>query len=191
MNPETTDELTQILADLSRGELSARERLLPLIYQELRALAGHFFQDKPPGHTLRPTILVHDVFMRLAGKTGMQWEGRSHFMAVAARAMRELLVDHARRKRAAKRGGGWQRISFCGIADDRDEQQLDILDLEDALQRLGETDERQARIVELRFFAGLSVQQVAQVLGVSERTVMYDWRMARAWLRAALQGDDE
>ena len=182
------EDITRILADLRRGDDGAADRLLPIIYTELHAIAQRFFTQRHAGETIQPTILVHDVFMKLAQKTDMEWESRAHFFAVAAKAMRDLLVDHARRHHAAKRGGGWKRITLSGVGDSAQEDQLiDVLDLEDVLKRLGDVDQRQERIVELRFFAGLSVAEIARVLGVSERTVMYDWRMARAWLRAQLE----
>ncbi len=200
---EISANVTQVLAALERGDADAAQRLFPLVHAELRALAGHFFATRRPGHTLQPTILVNDVFMKLVQKTDVSWEGRAHFFAVAAKVMRDLLVDHARAKRAKKRGGDWQRISIVGIADGEqaasaapqvapldDSSAVDLIDLHDALARLGEIDPRQERIVELRYFAGLTVPEVAQVLGVSERTVMYDWRMARAWLRAQFEGEE-
>lgn len=186
------EDITRILADLRRGDDGAADRLLPIIYSELLAIAQRLFAQRHAGETIQPTILVHDVFMKLAQKTDMEWESRAHFFAVAAKAMRDLLVDHARRHHAAKRGGGWNRVTLSGVSGTTSEDQLvDVLDLEDVLKRLGEVDERQERIVELRFFAGLSVEEVARVLGVSERTVMYDWRMARAWLRAQFDGEFE
>lgn len=186
MHAEQSANVTQILADLEKGQPDAAERLFPAVRDELRALAGHFFGARQPGHTIQPTILVDDVFMKLVGKTDTSWEGRAHFFAVAAKAMRDLLVDHARARSAQKRGGDWQRITLSGISADGVDRHVDVIDLEDALARLGEVDPRQERIVELRFFAGLTVPEVANVLGVSERTVLYDWRMARAWLRDAL-----
>jgi RNA polymerase sigma factor (TIGR02999 family) len=163
---------------------------LPIIYKELHGIAAHLIASRRPGETIQPTILVHDVFMKLAQKTDTEWESRAHFLAVAAKAMRDLLVDQARRRRADKRGGDWNRITLSGLGSaEADEGFIDVLDLEEALKRLGEVDSRQERIVELRFFAGLSVEEVARVLNVSERTVMYDWRMARAWLRAQLDGN--
>lgn len=181
------EEVTRILADLRQGDESAADRLLPIIYGELRAIAQRIFASNRGSETIQPTILVHDVFMKLAQKTDVEWESRGHFFAVAAKAMRDLLVDHARRHHAAKRGGGWKRVTLAEIgANDAAEGIVDVLELEAALKKLGATDARQERIVELRFFGGLSVAEVARVLGVSERTVMYDWRMARAWLRTEL-----
>jgi RNA polymerase sigma-70 factor (ECF subfamily) len=184
-----SEEVTRILADLRSGEAAAAGRLLPIIYDELRHIADRLFASRPaPSSTIQPTMLVHDVFMKLARKTDMEWESRAHFFAVAAKAMRDLLVDHARRARAEKRGGGWSRLTLSGVEhDDANDRQIDVIDLEAALRELGRVDERQERIVELRFYAGLTIEEIARVLNVSERTVLYDWRMARAWLRARLE----
>ena len=153
-------------------------------------LPANFFEPRESGNnTVQPTILVHDVFMKLSSKTDIQWENRAHFYAVAAKATRDLLVDHARRRGAARRGGGWNRLTLSGVPNsDQPDQQLDIMDLEEALCELGQNSPRQEKIVELRYFGGLSVEEVAQLLGISVRTVMYDWRMARAWLRTRLSG---
>jgi RNA polymerase sigma-70 factor, ECF subfamily len=187
----SAQDITRLLADLRAGVVGAADRILPVVYHELHGIAAHLFGSRSSGETIQPTILVHDVFMKLAQKTDTEWESRAHFLAVAAKAMRDLLVDHARRRRADKRGGCWNRITLSGLGEaDEDEGIIDVLDLEDALKQLGEVDLRQERIVELRFFAGLSVKEVAHVLNISERTVMYDWRMARAWLRAQLEDGD-
>lgn len=188
--PEANLDITQMLADLQSGDPDAAQRLFPIVYDQLRALAGHFFAARGDGHTLQPTILADDVFMKLVRKTDVSWESRAHFFAVAAKAMRDLLVDHARARQAKKRGGDWQRITLADVTAGTRDRQLDLIDLDDALRQLAAVDPRQERIVELRYFAGLTVQEVAEVLGVSERTVLYDWRMARAWLRARLEGDD-
>lgn len=186
-------DVTQILAHLQQGDTSAADQLLPIIYDELKALAGQAFKSQRKNHTLQPTILADEVFMKLVQKPGMSWEGRSHFFAVAAKAMRDLLMDYARAKNARKRGGGWKQVTLTGLSDNdvqRTEDNVDLIALEDALRELAMIDPRQAQIVELRFFAGLTVEEVATVLGVSERTVLYDWRMARAWLRARLEDED-
>jgi RNA polymerase sigma factor (TIGR02999 family) len=183
------ENVTKILSEVHSGVPGAQERLLPIVYDELRGIAGRIFNSHHAGEkSIQPTILVHDVFMKLAQNTDIDWKNRSHFFAVAAKAIRELLVDHARRQGAAKRGGGWNRITLTGIGDGQSAEKLiDVLDLEDALKRLGEITPRQERIVEMRFYAGLTVDEVADVLDVSRRTVLYDWRMARAWLRARLE----
>ncbi len=189
MEYQRNEDVTRILADLRDGDHDAAERLLPIVYDELRSIAGRLFaSQRAVENTIQPTILVHDVFMKLAQKTDIDWESRAHFFAVAAKATRDLLVDHVRRAQAAKRGGGWNQVTLTGISDaNSDERMINVIDLEDALKRLGEMAPRQERIVEMRFFAGMSVEEVAGVLEVSQRTVMYDWRMARAWLRDQLE----
>lgn len=191
MDSESDANITRILADLRGGDPAAAERLLPVVYDELRVIAQRIFKSqRSEEKTLQPTILVHDVFMKLSQKTDMEWESRIHFFAVAAKAIRDLLVDDVRKQQAAKRGGGWKRVTLSGLdANNSNEEMIDVIDLEEALKRLGEIEPRQERIVELRFFGGLTVDEVAEVLDVSARTVMYDWRMARAWLRTHL-GDD-
>src|SRR5262249_39597686 len=159
------------------------ERLLPVVYAELRALAGAYFRAQPIDHTLQPTALVHDAYIRMINQTSPHWNGRSHFMAVAATAMRQILTDHARRKKADKRGGEWEKVGL-DVAIARESgtpnEDLDIVALDEALQKLRLLDDRKHRIVELRFFGGLSVDDVANVLGVSKTTVESDWRAARA-----------
>lgn len=178
---------TLILEQIAEGDTAAVDRLLPMVYQELRALAGSYFRQQVASHTLEPTALVHEAFLKLVSTTDIRWEGRSHFFAVAAKAMREILADHARRKRAEKRGGDWQRITLSRLDSDQRHDEIDVLDLDAALKKLAELDERQARIIELRFFGGLTVEEAATVMGISPRTAEYDWRIARAWLRSELQ----
>lgn len=173
---------------LPDGRLSTE--LLPRIYEELRAQAGAFLNGQRPGHTLQPTALVHEAYLRLIGNQDIKWEGRSHFVALAAKAMRHVLADHARARRAAKRGGEWGRVSLSGIGTDGREMTFDALDIHEALEKLAELNERQARIVELRFFGGLTEEEAAKVLGVSERTVRGEWRLCRAWLRQQLGSGD-
>lgn len=182
-----SDDVTRILGEL-RDDPNAVHRLLPMIYGELHGIAKRIFATHDArNHLVQPTILVHDVFMKLVQKTDVQWESRAHFFAIAAKAARELLVDHARRERAEKRGGDWHQTTLAGLETGSSQTFVKIVDLEDALRKLGELAPRQERIVEMRFFGGLSVKEVAHVLNVSERTVLYDWRMARAWLRARLE----
>ena len=192
MTLEKTSDLTRILHSLSEGESGAAEELLVIVYDELRVIARRVFQSQNASdRTVQPTILVHDVFMKLTGNSDVKWEGRVHFFAVAAKAIRDLLVDDVRRQQAKKRGGGWNRVTLSAINDPQNESMIDLIDLEDALARLKEISPRQERIVELRFFGGLSVEEVAAVLNISDRTVMYDWRMARAWLRKTLENNAE
>lgn len=183
-------EVTEILSEVRRGIPGAPDRLFPLVYEELRSIAGRIFAAyRSDDVGVQPTILVHDAFLQLTRNSAVQWESRAHFFAVAATATRQLLVDHVRKKNAAKRGGGWQRVTFAGIEDGQTGDRLiDLMDLEEALQHLGEIAPRQEQIVEMRFFAGLTVEEIAEVLGVTTRTIQYDWRMARAWLRNRLDG---
>ena len=180
--------VTQILQDLSGGDEQAAARLLPLVYEELRALAASFFARQTPGHTLQPTALVHEAYVKLAG-SDVEWEGRAHFFAVAARAMRQILMNHARDKSAAKRGGGWGRITLDDAVTPpgSTSSEIDLLALDEALTGLGALSERQAQVVELRFFGGLTIAEAAHVLGVGTTTVEDDWHMAKAWLGRELK----
>lgn len=179
--------VTQLLADLRGGDTTALERLMPLVYDELKRLAGSVFRSQPDNHTLQPTALVHEVFLRLAGKDAIAFNDRQHFFRVAAQAMRQLLTDHARAARAQRRGGQRERVFLdSGVAAATEGADIDLVALDDVLTQLTALDERQGRIVELRFLAGLSVEETAQTLGVSARTVELDSRLARAWLRRAL-----
>ncbi len=177
---------TELLTDLGRGDESAAQRLLPLVYAELRNLAGSFFRNQQKDQTLQPTALVHEAFLRLVDQTNMQWSDRAHFMAVAALAMRQILTDHARRRGAAKRGGDWARLSLDQAVAPDAQPEVDIERLDAVLTRLEALDERRHRVVLLRFFGGLTVEDAAQVMGVSISTVEGDWRSARAWLSMEL-----
>ncbi len=160
---------------------------MPLVYDELRGLAAARLAAERSDHTLQPTALVHEAYLKLVGQQDANWKGRAHFFAVAAQAIRRILIDHARKHRAIKRGAG-RRVTLSGVDDLPGQSDVDIVALDDALRRLAEKSERQARVVELRFFGGLSVEQAAQVLDVSPGTIKGDWRFARAWL--AQQLDD-
>jgi RNA polymerase sigma factor (TIGR02999 family) len=192
------ENATQLLHRLAAGDSNAAERLLPLVYDELRARAMAHFRHQPPDHTLQPTALVHEAFMRMIDQTRPPtWNDRAHFCAVAATAMRQILIDHARAKNAEKRGGDRDRVGLEAIGDSGSAghghgelEPVDLLALDDALKGLAAIDQRQARIVELRFFAGLSVDEVAEALGVSPRTVDLDWKMAKAWLSRTLSAED-
>ncbi len=181
------ERATQLLADMRDGSPAASERLFPLVYDEMHALAEQVFRRERPGHTLQPTALVHEAYLRLVGHAGGEWKSRAHFYAVAARVMRRILINHAEAHRAAKRGGDRHRVT---LAEDQtpapEARDVDLLALDEALAGLEALDERQCRVVELRFFAGLGVEETARVLGVSDRTVELDWKMARAWLFARL-----
>lgn len=197
MNPALStsqEQVTRILTEMQSGHRSAAEQLLPLVYDELRVLADQFLRRERRDHTLQPTALVHEAYMKLVRQDGMQWQGRAHFYAVAAQAMRRILINHARSHQAAKRGGGGERIRLCDrhVPDsghdvaNRFSSPVELLALNEALNRLEHLDERQCRVVELRFFGGLSVDETAEALGVSARLVKLDWKMARAWLHQQL-----
>lgn len=180
-----------MLARARKGEDSAIASLLPLVYDELRALAGAYFQRQASDHTLQPTALVHEAYVKLIGPNDAGWESRAHFFAVAAKAMRQILTDHARRKKAAKRGGAEERqkVALSRIDTPVQSDEFDLIALEEALTKLADIDERQCRIVEMRFLAGLTVSEVAEVTSLSTATVEREWRMAKAWLRRELSGD--
>jgi RNA polymerase sigma factor (TIGR02999 family) len=178
-------EVTRLLERASGGDSGAIDKLLPLIYEELKIVARSFMRGERPEHTLQTTALVHETYLRLVDVRRVDWRGRAHFVAMAARLMRRILVDHARRRQAAKRGGDLHQAPLDEeIVFLSDEQSDEILALEEALSRLQELDARQTRVVELRFFGGLSVAETAAVLEISEKTVKRDWAVARAWLQA-------
>jgi RNA polymerase sigma factor (TIGR02999 family) len=179
-------QTTQILIDLSKGKPSAASRLMPLVYEELRALAARYMERERPGHTLQATALVNEAYLKLIDQSRVDWKGRAHFFAVAAETIRRILVDHARQHLAAKRGGSARRMTLSDATGPPEADPIDLLDLDEGLDQLGELNERHRRAVELRFFGGLSVDETAHVLEVSPQTVGSDWRMARAWLRQHL-----
>jgi RNA polymerase sigma factor (TIGR02999 family) len=174
--------VTNLLIELKNGNRDAESRLMPLVYGELRRLAGHYMRGEGPGHTLQATALVHEAYLRLVGYDNVDWQNRAHFFGVAANLMRRILVDHARAKQAKKRGGGDQKVSLDQAVLVRPEAPEQFLALDEALERLAKRDPRQARIVELRYFGGLSEEETAEVLEISVRTVKRDWSVARAWL---------
>lgn len=179
------EKVTQILAEVG-GRPGAAEQLLPLVYDELRALAGSFFARQPAGHTLQPTALVHEAYVKLVGSQNIEWQSRAHFMAVAAKAMRQILVNHAIAKNAEKRGGDWSRVTLSEAAVQEAAPDVDLEALNEAMQRLEALDDRQVRIVEMRYFGGLEMNEIAHVLGVSLSSIEKDWRMARNWLKREL-----
>ena len=187
-------DVTEVVCELGREGAerpATAERLFPVVYDELRRLARAYMSREPSGHTLQPTALVHEAYLKLVDQTRADWKGKTHFFAVGARVMRRLLVDHARERGAEKRGAGWQRVTLSATIGSDPEEGLAperLLDLNTVLERLAELDEREARVVTLRYFGGLTVEQVAEVLGVSRRTVDNDWRHAQAWLRHELSG---
>jgi RNA polymerase sigma factor (TIGR02999 family) len=183
-------QVTEILARLNAGDDSAAGELFPLVYEELRALADSFFRQFRPGDTMQPTALAHDAYLRLVAATDQQWENRAHFHAVAARAMRQLLLDYARSRRAQKRGGeAWRRVTLDDALASVESQTVDVLVLDETLGRLAVLNERQAQIVEMRVFGGLTIDETAVALGVGPTTVKSDWLIARAWLRREVARD--
>lgn len=178
--------ITRLLRELQTGNRSAESTLMEAVYPDLKRIAARYLRDERRGHTLQPTALVHEAWLQLLGQTERDWTNRSHFFAIASQLMRRIMVDYARKKKARKRGGGLQRVELTdalAISDDGLEQ---ILLIDAALKRLAAWDPRQCRVVELRFFGGLSEDEVAQVLGVASRTVKRDWTVARAWLHGEL-----
>ncbi len=186
-----TSEATQLLIDWTDGDKDAVDALFPLVYEELRDIAHHRLQRWRPGHTIQTTALVHDAYLRLTDQTRLDWSDRAHFLALASRAMRNILVDYARRKNAQKRGGGAPHFSLAEqhIGTQRGVELL--ISLDQALDRMAALNERLCRVVECRFFAGLRDRETAQALGVSVRTVRRDWAKARAWLYDALTPSED
>lgn len=183
--------VTQILASLGQGDPAAAEKLLPLVYDELRKLATHRLTQEAPGLTLQATALVHEAYLRLVeAPAGQQWNSRGHFFAAAAEAMRRILIDQARRKSSQRAGGGRQRIELSQVEFEVRRTPMDILELDEALQALALRDPRAAEIVKLRFFAGMTIAEVAELQGVSPATVENDWAYAKSWLRLRLAGAD-
>lgn len=182
MEHEPPSEVSLLLQGWRNGDRKALDALLPLVYQELRRLAHFQLQKERPDHILQSAALVHEAYLRLIGVNTPQWESRTHFFAIAAQLMREILVDYARRHRAAKRGGGAGNLSLDGAATLSSKKDVDVLSLDDALEALARIDPRQSRVVELRFFAGLSLEEISEVLEIAPATVQRDWTAARAWL---------
>jgi len=176
-------QVTQILIDWSEGNDKAADLLMPLVYDELRQLARSYLQRERPDHTLQATGLVHEAYLRLVDQTSITWQNRAHFLGVAAQQMRRILVDHARRHRAEKRGGNWEKVEFDEAWAPSTARSVDLIALDDALQDLAKLNLKHSQIVELRFFGGLTFEEVAEVLDISPRTAQRQWRMARAWLR--------
>ena len=188
MDSEVPGEITRLLRRVDAGDRKALGDLLPLVYEELRAIANGYMQSERCGHTLQPTALVNEAWLRLAKKERPEWIDRRHFYRAAAAVMRCILISHARRQKSLKRGGQSKRIPLDDAVAAFEEQGTDLLALHDALTRLEAIDDRQASLVELRFFAGLTISETAEVLGVSERTVHADWSLARAWLMREMDG---
>ena len=181
---ENTAETVEILVEQAgQGDAAATAQLMPIVYNELRRIAGAYMRRERPGQTIQPTALVHEAYLRLLRDRRHDWDGRAHFLAIAAASMRQILVERARAKRTDKRGGEKRRVTLDELAGPASETSIDLLALDEALDCLAALDARQARIVELRFFGGLTIEETSQALGISPATVKRNWTLARAWLR--------
>jgi RNA polymerase sigma factor (TIGR02999 family) len=180
--------VTALLRAWSEGDENARDELLPLIYEELRRRAAAHLRRERPGHTLQPSALVHEAYLRLVDQN-VAWKNRAHFFGLASEMMRRILVDHARNKKTGKRAGGWTRVELDEALAISKQREIDLVSLDDALTELSRVDHRHGRIVELRYFGGLTVEETAEALAISPETVKRDWRLARAWLYRRLGGE--
>ena len=183
---DDSENVTQLLQDWSKGNQQALEELLPLIYDELRHLAHNFLYSERPGHTLQTTALAHEAYLKLIDQKRVDWQNRAHFFAIAAQAMRRILIDSARRRAAQKRGSAGEKVSLAEVSDISTDSHTDLLALDEALNRLAAMDPDQSRIIELRYFGGLTIEETAEVMKTSPATVKRDWQMARAWLHQEL-----
>ncbi len=192
MTTPSSQEVTQLLVEWGNGSRAALDKLMPLVYEELRRLARRHMRREREGHTLQTSALVNEAYLKMINEREMQWQNRAHFFAVAAQLMRMILIDHARARKVAKRGGGANQVPLDEALVVSDERAAELLALDDALKALEAVDERKSRIAELRFFGGLSVEETAEVLKISRATVMREWRMAKAWLYRELnQGESD
>ena len=189
MNAPSPQQVTQLLVAWGGGDRAALDELMPLVYEELRRLAHRCMSRERPGQTMQTSGLVNEAYLRLVDQKSIHWQGRAHFFGIAARLMRQVLVDYARKRRYAKRGGDVRRVSLDEAMIVSEERAADVVALDEALKRLAEIDPRQSQIVELRFFGGLSIEETAEVLAISPGTVMRDWTLAKAWLRRAVTSD--
>ena len=183
--------ITELLVGYGRGDKESLDKLMPVVYEELRRQAARYLRREQPGYTLQTTALIHEAYVRLVDQRNVQWQNRAHFFGIAAQMMRRILVDHARAKKRAKRGGSDVRVSLGDATVAVKGQDLDVVALDEALERLAQIDEQQSRVVELRFFSGLTVEETAEVLHISTATVKRDWNMAKAWLHRELSGDTD
>lgn len=185
---QSAEGITQLLIDWGKGDQAALEKLMPLVYNELRRLASNYLRRERASHTLQPTALVNEAYLKLVDQRNAKWQNRAHFFGISAQLMRRILVDHARQHQAAKRGGSnQQRLSITSAEQVAKQPEVDLLALNEALDELTLMDPQQAQIVELKFFGGLSIDETAEVLGISHATVERDWKVARAWLRRQLE----
>src|SRR5438874_12775920 len=185
---QKTESVTQLLVKWGSGDEKALDKLMPLVYSELRRLAGNYLRRERQGHTLQPTALVNEAYLKLIDQRNAHWQNRAQFFAVAAQLMRRILVDHARQRQAAKRGGSaQQRLSITSAGKLAKQPEVDLLNLHEALEELTEMDPQQGRLVQLKFFGGLSIEETAEVMGIDHATVESDWKTARAWLRPKVE----
>lgn len=191
MSTSSQQEVTKLLIRLTEGDNAVLDALLPAVYDELRRLAANYLRRERVGHTLQPTALVHEAYLRMVDQTRVEWQNRAHFFGVAAQMMRRILVDHARGQAAEKRGGDVQKISLDENIDVSALRASELVALDEALERLAAIDPQKSRLVELRFFGGLSVEETAEVMGVSAPTVKRHWRLAKAWLYGEVKPNDE
>jgi RNA polymerase sigma-70 factor, ECF subfamily len=191
MTTPSSQEITQLLLAWSDGDQAALEKLTPLVYAELRRLAKGYMFGERPGHTLQTTALINEAYMRLIDWKNVRWQGRAHFFGVAAQVMRRILVDFARARHYAKRGGAAQQVSLDEAVTIHEDRSAELIALDEALKSLAEIDPRKSQVVELRFFGGLNAKETAEALKVSQRTVEREWNLARAWLYRELRGKDE
>lgn len=189
MESNSSHEITALLAELKKGNKQAEEQLIPLVYKELHRLSRHYMRGEKQEHTLQASALVNEVYMRLAGEHNVDWKNRAHFFGTAANIMRRILVDHARTRDAGKRGGSAEKVSLENAFVYTDAQSWQVVAVHEALNKLAEWDQRQCRIVEMRFFAGLNVEETAEAMGLSPTTVKREFQMAKAWLYGALSKD--
>ena len=189
MRTSSTHDVTRLLLAWRGGDTMAVTRLMPLVYDELRRLARDYLRRERGGHTLQPTGLVHEAYLRLVDDTRVEWQGRAHFFSLAARAMRRILVDHARARNSAKRGGRVEKIPLEAAGDLLTASTVDLVQLDGALEILAQTYPRQSEVVEMRFFGGLEAREIAEVLQVSEKTILRDWNFAKLFLRRELDGE--
>ena len=189
MTSSSKDEVTQLLLYWINGDHTALDKLMPLVYEELRRLAHHYMNRERPGHTLQTTAIVHEAYMQLVNQRSVKWQNRAHFFGIASHLMRRVLTGYARSRQCAKRGGETHQVSFDEAFFVSEERSAEIVALDDALNSLAKIDERKSRIVEMRFFGGLSNEETAEVVGVSPGTVMRDWTLAKAWLRCEMDNE--
>jgi RNA polymerase sigma-70 factor, ECF subfamily len=189
-DPKTQENVTKLLIDWGKGDRAALDEMLPLVYGELKRLASYYLSRERVGHTLQTTALVHEAYMRLVNQEHVNWKNRAHFLGVAAEMMRRILVNHARDRVAAKRGGGAKRVSLSMVGNSGEQPDIDVIALDQALTELAVFDSRKSRIVELKFFGGLTTEEIAEVMDISHGTVEHDWKMARAWLYRAVSGSN-